>query len=192
MRLCYNICIISNRTICVVLYVNFELVCRIYDVMRFCYNICTVLWPVKLFFWDFVIVAPSNHNFMVPPLATGEEGQDVRLLLHRVSWRRGWSVDGRGAAGLREATDGGEPVLDVPQEGGADGVPVPVRGHLLRRAPLLGQAPLRLRLQDRRPGEDRQAEPRRGRRQDRQDLKPTRSPESIKKHRSNSRSWSSS
>jgi hypothetical protein len=59
------------------------------------------------------------------------------------------------------------PVPDLPQAGGAHGLPLPLRGPLLRRAPLLGPPRLLLRLQGRRPRRHRQGQPRRARRQDR-------------------------
>ena len=63
-----------------------------------------------------------------------------------------------------------QPVPELPEARRADGVPVPLRGALLRRAPLLGPPRLLLRLQGRRQGRHRQGEPRRARRQDRQVL----------------------
>jgi hypothetical protein len=62
-------------------------------------------------------------------------------------------------------------VRDVPEEGGPDGVPLPLRRHVLRAAPVHGRAQLRVRLQGPSPGDDRQAESGRGGPQARQDLK---------------------
>ena len=66
--------------------------------------------------------------------------------------------------GLRDARGGeraaaAEPVRGVLQEGGADGVRVPVREDLLWEAPLRGGARLRLRLQGRRPRHHRPCQP---------------------------------
>ncbi|KAJ6808618.1 zinc finger AN1 domain-containing stress-associated protein 15-like [Iris pallida] len=70
-----------------------------------------------------------------------------------------------------EAVDaGGEPVLDLPEEGGADRLPVPVRAPLLRAAPLLGRPQVLLRLQGHGQGGDLQGQPPRQSRQDHQDL----------------------
>jgi len=82
---------------------------------------------------------------------------------------------GRGLVygGRRRRRSGGrgedvrEPVLQLPEAGGADGVPVPVRRAVLRRAPVLGPARLQLRLQGRRQGRHRPGEPGGARGQDR-------------------------
>ncbi|KAM3371569.1 hypothetical protein ACQJBY_018793 [Aegilops geniculata] len=70
-------------------------------------------------------------------------------------------------AGLYRGTGGGggseevgaKQVHGVQEEGGAAGVRVPVRWHLLLAAPVRGRARMRLRLQEGRPGADRAAEP---------------------------------
>ncbi|CAL9770164.1 unnamed protein product [Musa acuminata subsp. burmannicoides] len=71
----------------------------------------------------------------------------------------------------RQRGGGAEPVREVPQEGGADGVPVPVRGHLLRRPPVRRATRLHVRLQGGRPRGHRPRQPRREGRQAPQDLK---------------------
>lgn len=55
----------------------------------------------------------------------------------------------------------------LPEAGGPDRVPVPLRRALLRRAPVLRPPRLQLRLQVGGEGRHRQGEPRRPRRQDR-------------------------
>uniref|UniRef100_A0A453RJA1 Uncharacterized protein n=1 Tax=Aegilops tauschii subsp. strangulata TaxID=200361 RepID=A0A453RJA1_AEGTS len=59
------------------------------------------------------------------------------------------------------------PLPQLPEARGPDGVPLPVRRDVLRRAPVLGPARLQLRLQVGGQGRHRQGEPRRARRQDR-------------------------
>lgn len=61
----------------------------------------------------------------------------------------------RGGASDATAGEGSEAVLGLLEEGGADGVQVPVRGAVLRRAPVLRLPRLQLRLQGGCQGRDR-------------------------------------
>jgi hypothetical protein len=79
----------------------------------------------------------------------------------------GASGRGRGPACGGLGQDFCQPVLQLPEARGADGVPVPLRRPVLRRAPVLGPPRLPLRLQGRRPGRHRPGEPGGARGQDR-------------------------
>ncbi|EAZ13341.1 hypothetical protein OsJ_03262 [Oryza sativa Japonica Group] len=86
----------------------------------------------------------------------------------------GGRTRGRGGDAAAAAAARGEDEEQVPcvrEDRGADGVRVPLRCRVLRRASLLGQARLRLRLQGRRARRHRPRQPRRETRQGGEALK---------------------